>query len=262
MTVSYQRVKPNPNQNHRYSYMSLDYISSISDEYKAAIAAYTGPIGYRINRTLRARGYKALIPEDKQVVDRLDQIFNEIPPLLMPLTVWRDMDIELHNHTQAGFVSTSTKSDQLDNEGVSPVVCCQYEIRIPPGAKIIPAKMWSVNPSEEEIILQRDSVFRYVKREIKRGAIWIYLELLLPHQRQDTIDKINSVDKHISDITAYIINKLNSGDMERQLQEENELFETETSLDEYVRQIAMHMSDNSYIADKVIMLVREANYKY
>lgn len=74
------------------------FVEDISEDAQQAIETYTGAVGYRINRHLRE--HRPLNDQDQQVVQELDKLFSYVPPLRAPITAWRDMDLELHDHLQ------------------------------------------------------------------------------------------------------------------------------------------------------------------
>lgn len=239
------------------------FVDNISEDSQYAIEIYTGAAGYDINRYLR--DHRPLDDHNQMVVNELDALFSEVPPLKSPITVWRDMDLELHDHIQEGYVSTSTDSDQLDSDVDTEPQCCQYQIEVPAGAKVLPIKRWSVNRNENEILLPRNSYFRYTGREIKRGAIWIHLELINEDQWMKLAAKkrtqAQEKEKVIVETATYIIQLLQSGEIQAQLAEENDLFDEEdhTTLQEYVRQKVQGMIDKKHV-ESVLGLIDLANY--
>lgn len=247
------------------------FIENISEDAQEAIETYTGAVGYRINRYLRE--HRPLDDQDQRVVEELDKLFENIPPLKTPVTVWRDMDLELHDHLQEGYISTSLDSDQLDSddEHTEPQ-CCQYQIEVPAGTKVLPVKKWSVNRNENEVLLPRNSYFRYIGREVKRGAIWIYLRLVDADQVEEMLHAIQQQSEQerererereskVAETAAHLIQLLQSGQLQEELAEENELFDDDegTTLQEYVHQRALGMIPATEIP-AVLQLIDMANY--
>ena len=229
-------------------------MSHISPSERIAISTYTSAHGYDINRMLRTG--RITNPNYISVIQHLDSLFERVPPTTKPITLWRDMDIELHDHIQKGFVSTSLNNDQLDSDSdLDSPVCCQYEIHVPVDAKLLPLLELSEATNEREILLPRNSKFRYVGKEIKRGAIWIYLELELVG---DQSDKETSDDEKIAKLAAIYIDRLNRGEIQSDLEEENLLLDTETTLEEYVRSLVSQHYPKE--AKAIMDLINMANY--
>lgn len=231
-----------------------------------SIHTYTGAAGYRINRLLREHkgNVSALSDDDQIVVQELDMLFQLVPATTSSMTVWRDMDIEMRTHKQYGFVSTSTNNDHLTSSHPgAEVQCCQYQIHVPAGAKVLPLFKWSVHPNENEVLLPRNSVFKYTGRQIKGGTIWIFLDLILKEQQQEELldlqeQQQTAHNKHVSEVAALIVDQLNQGQIQRELAEENELFEMDTTLEEFVQQKVAGLAPAD--VDEIMQLINLTNY--
>lgn len=216
----------------------IEFVKKATGVEIGAIRRYTDAHGYDINASLRSGVPMSRL--NQQAVEVLDDMFERVPPLRTSITVWRDMDIELDkDFISASFVSSTTDNDQLESlDPEAEIVCCQYQIKVPAGTKILPLKKWSVNRNENEILLPRDSAYRYIKREVKRGVIWIYLELIPGSEPEAQAIKVgmNAHEQEVAAAAAYFINRLQQGEIQEDLELENELFDEDeqTSLHDFV----------------------------
>lgn len=135
--------------------------SVLTEDEKAALNAYISSESYTINEKLRSG--ITLTDEEKWIVDNLDSALGKLPKYKG--TVYRSLDssmmgnlVEFWIFHQPGnivgykaFTSTSLKTydDRMD---------IQYVITSKSGRNIT-----SFNPNEEEILFERDTLFRVVK---------------------------------------------------------------------------------------------------
>ena len=170
---------------------------------EGAIIKYTGPIAYSINRFLR-KEIDTINSNMKNIICKLDEVFESIPPLETEITVYRGVNFgESQMKSQTNliirpintfneFLSTSidrnaamefTPSETtFDRWDISPhssprtargftPYCCLFVIKIPSGNRVLPILQGSVNPDESEILLPRNCILKTDRKitEMIRG---------------------------------------------------------------------------------------------
>jgi hypothetical protein len=253
-----------PYENYDELHKITDQIKFIandtSEEEQEAMKMYTTAYGYTINSELRSG---KVSKNTNDVVRVLDSLFAAIPPLDFAITLWRDMDIKLKNYIHQGYTSTTTTSDQLDGT-YETAVCCQYQITVPPGSKILPIQMFSDARSEQEILLPRNSSFTCTGEDIKNNVIWIYLTYSSPESVdvKDT-QMLNSIradaqrnHTKIAAIVDYIQKIMATGELQHQMDEENQLFDDKIDIDDFVRNKVHSLSKDVQCTEKIMKLLR------
>lgn len=135
----------------------IDELKHSDSDQVDAIALYTGPNGYDINSALRLNTSSSLA-KYKMVIDLIDLAFNEVPKLVKPIIVYRTIDDELtYDYSDKGYISTTTDKYTEQDE----YTCCTLVITVPIGTPILPIKALSVNPNENEILLERNGILVY-----------------------------------------------------------------------------------------------------
>lgn len=133
------------------------FVKFLSDDIKASILEYTGNAYERINKKLRDSRTGDLTQIERSIVVNLDRAFEAVPPLEEPMTVYRGIRSNSFELISS-FVSTSkNKKQALDF--VKGGKCCLLNITVSPGTKILPVDVISDSPSEEEVLLSRDTQF-------------------------------------------------------------------------------------------------------
>jgi hypothetical protein len=136
----------------------INYVNSLSDEYKNVLKWYTSDNGYRnLNYALRKSNKKILNKEFKDNLDLIDNIFLRAPKLEKSIVVYRGLNLESHkdiNFNTNSFISTTLDYETSFN--FSGTTCCILKINISAGSKILPLKTIAQDVShEEEILLDR-----------------------------------------------------------------------------------------------------------
>lgn len=233
----------------------IKFMTTISEEEQDAIHTYTTAYGYTINLELRSdKNSNKISKRTNEIVRVLDGLFMAIPPLDFAITLWRDMDIKLKNYVHQGYTSTTTFNDQLDGTYKTPV-CCQYQITVPPGSKILPIQMFSDARSEQEILLPRNASFTCTGEDIKNNVIWIYLTYNPPESIDIKDTKMMNETKKTAEMTAlvnHIQSLINTGELQKQLDEENQLFEDSVDINDYIKNKVHSLTNDVQATDAVL----------
>lgn len=134
-----------------------------------SVKSYTKQAYKTVNEGLR-RGRKLKI-EDQKIVNDLDLLFENIPPITKTLTLYRGVK-SFGNATKAGlepaFVSASYEFKQAIH--FTRGNCCIMVFTIPPGSKVLFVETVSNCPFEREVILDRNGtlhVSKYLNDSLK-----------------------------------------------------------------------------------------------
>jgi hypothetical protein len=134
-----------------------------------AITDYTGGQYRDVNGALRRREQ----PDSsaQEIIERLDEVFAETPPLTGPITVRRNV-----GRPEAMFGEIGSKVDRefVDDgfvsttSGETPTLFGHHElvITVPAGFKALDVKAVSDEPDEDEVLLPRGTVFRVLSDEV------------------------------------------------------------------------------------------------
>lgn len=139
-----------------------NYISKLSrnDPIRESLTWYTESNFKEFNKKLRRRG-SVMSREELNHRDNIDQAFENVFRLESPLTVYRGIDrddfISEKEFSDKAFISTSL-SYEIARKTFTAGMCCILQITVSPGSKVLPLRLISNNPEEEEILLDRDGI--------------------------------------------------------------------------------------------------------
>lgn len=126
------------------------------------------------------------------MITDIDIIFKACPPLKYPILVYRTIDQHFaFDYKSEGYVSTSTTITTAGTTGN----CCLLRITVPAGIKVLPLKKISTNPSENEILLPRDSSLQFSceSKEVIEDDEYIVIDMvLIPDYKSVNINYIGS----------------------------------------------------------------------
>lgn len=135
----------------------IAFVNELSQEYLNSIIEYQGDSF--VNRNLRLKlGLDDWEEFDLNTFRKLEDIFQSIPPLEKPLTVYRGVVIpseEKLDTYDGAYISTTTDKYMAQRfiEGISD--CCILQITVSPGSKVLPLIDQSLIFEESEVILYR-----------------------------------------------------------------------------------------------------------
>jgi len=158
----------------------IDFIQSLPEDVKNSILWYTGGNYYIFNDALRKNGK---VPEKyRKYFDDLNSAFRNAPPLDTSITVYKGKKSETVFSDKA-FVSTSLDyKGTLDFQGSSldNVSCCVLQITVSAGSKVLPILSLSINPHEQEILLDRDGEMYVTGSTIRNGEMKVIFVTYTP----------------------------------------------------------------------------------
>jgi hypothetical protein len=165
----------------------VDDLVNMNSPHVESLITYTTETGYSINRSLRDG-----TSEYKEIISNIDTIFNACPPLKYPILVYRTIDQHFaFDYKSEGYVSTSTTITTAGTTGN----CCLLRITVPAGIKVLPLKKISTNPSENEILLPRDSSLQFSceSKEVIEDEEYIVIDMVvIPDHKSININYIGS----------------------------------------------------------------------
>lgn len=152
-----------PDKSMSKLYKQIHYVNNLSTNIQKALEYYTSD-GYEyINDYLR-HGVKTYSTKVYPIIQQIDSAFAHAPPLTNDIIVYRGIRSSFnihHDFTEKAYTSTSDELDiAIDFNGRRK--CCVFRIHVPKGQKILPLITCSENKSEAEILLPRNSHFKFV----------------------------------------------------------------------------------------------------
>jgi hypothetical protein len=168
----------------------LEYLSDVDDELKEAIRLYTTSFYHDYNNSLR-KGY-LLTPQQRQVHDALAAVFDDIPPLIQAVTLYRGIRsyLDLKMMTRHHISTTLNLANALSFTTGS---CCLLTISVPAGTRVFPLMTLSDEPGEYEVLLAPEATFVQVNKSRDAALkitvydltyIPVYSQVLSPSQPQ------------------------------------------------------------------------------
>lgn len=146
----------------------IHFVRSLSSDLKNVLHEYQA--GSLVNYNLRLKlSLDQWDDLDRDIFEKLEQIFNTIPPIDQAITVYRGIAIyedEKFDTYNGAFISTTIEPYIAKRfiEGLSD--CCILQITISPNSRIIPifAEKFTYN-EEAEVILDRKGEFMITGRQ-------------------------------------------------------------------------------------------------
>ena len=139
----------------------IEYMHTLNQKNIDALKYYTDD-GYEpINNYLRYGGDK-YSHKIHNSIELIDGIFKSVPPLTENVIVYRG--IKSSFMIDASFIEKSFVSTTVDTSIASEYAnqkCCFFKIYIPKGTRVIPLVSCSENASELEVLLPRNSHFKF-----------------------------------------------------------------------------------------------------
>lgn len=144
---------------------------------RKSVKDYTGEAYESINKSL-LYGTK-LSDKNRIIINDLDEIFRNIPPLEDDILVYRGVTVKHKFGVLSGFISTSYDISKAVTFADKQKQCCIFIIRVPAGAKVIPLEDVSITSNEGEILLPRSGYFKARGTSYKNGFETFNLDLVL-----------------------------------------------------------------------------------
>lgn len=129
----------------------IKFIEGVDEITKDILVQYTISSGF-INAPLWKN--KKILPSVIKQIKKLDNAFDNVPPLEEPIVVWRGVNTK--NATEGShrnFLSTSLSRSISEKFTDKP--CCLMKISLPAGTKVLPVFNLSRHENECELILPR-----------------------------------------------------------------------------------------------------------
>lgn len=150
-----------------------NYINNLSEQIKDSIIEYTTNKYTEINKYLDNNQ----LPFDKNlndIISNIDIAFKNAPPLKEDIILFRglnlpeiidkrrnkNMPLMGYKGTYKGFLSTSLQ--KFNTEMFKSKTCCTFEINIPKNTKCLFIELISNVPTEQEVLIQRNSIISIV----------------------------------------------------------------------------------------------------
>lgn len=180
----------------------IDDLVDIDNPQLLSLITYTTAVGYSVNKSLRYGRN-----DYKDIVSNIDTIFNACPPLKHPILVYRTIDKKFDfSYKSEGYLSTSTSITTAGTTGN----CCLLRITVPAGIKVLPLKKISSHPSENEILLPRNTALQFSceSKEVVENDEYIVIDMVVvPEHKSININYIGSKSREHMKILDNIYTK-------------------------------------------------------
>jgi len=194
----------------------IEHIDNLNEEIKSSLISYTDGYGYDINKMLRM----GII---NNIIKNIDEAFIGVPITDNPILLYRTIDNNFNlTYRSEGYISTSTTLTTAGTDGN----CCILKITVPSGSRILPLKIISVNPNEDEVLLNRNSSLQFISeyQETIKGDIYNIINMVyLPSEQSVNIKYISQRNEEGLKIINEIYSPSFIGDF---FQESSDLGET------------------------------------
>ena len=176
----------------------FSYVNSLSDDIKKSLNQYTKSYYSNINTYLREGGLRErnteiFMKKLTENISNIDTAFKFAPAISDSLTLYRGQEFEIFD--TKSFTSASTVLESAYRFFELFEGCCLYVITLSPGSKILPLRHISEEPSEEEILIDRNGRFFITNTEIKQissqSMKFIYLTYMPGNYKE--IEKENDI---------------------------------------------------------------------
>ena len=228
--------------NYKYFKSIKNQITYINDEitdYEIKhLKLYTGAHGYDINKELRSNIKNNSY---QNVIDTIDNIFDNIPSIKEPIILWRELSVDLgKNYKDEGFLSTTTDLSTIYSKTEDRNNTYILELTIPSGSKILPIMKYSQHPSEYEILLKRGSHLLVTNELNKNGYIFLHTlytppEFITTNNLSEINSVVNTLNTEYENIKTLILNNLESLYLEN--------LELEGDIDSFIESINIYIDD-------------------
>ena len=225
-----------------------DFVRNLDQSIKDALISYTGSESRLLNKSLREGA--SLRNKDKELLDKIDYAFSQVPAVTSPITVYRGINSNTFIPDILAYVSTSLKqSVAMEATGNK---CCLLEILIVPGSKILPLQSISRYEVEDEILLPRNGRFEITNKYIKNSSLLTYNLTYLPEFSIEVTYITTISDASDAMNTAKLVDKLTEDIY--QLLEEFPNLTTNEALDELLG--TDEYNDNVLINNDVLNAIK------
>lgn len=151
----------------------FDHVKMLDEPIIKSIMWYTSSEYEDFNKALRE---EKLTSSQKLHLKHIDLAFESCPPLTLPIIVYRGLKLdnpETYSNYDRAFVST-TRDYNVTSEFRN-ARCCVLQITISPGSKVLFIEEISENPSEKEVLLNRNGKFIVTGTAIKNNMKIIFV---------------------------------------------------------------------------------------
>lgn len=235
-----------------------EYVQHLDDTIKESLTWYTQNNFKEFNKKLRRHGS---VMSGKELNHRgnIDDTFENVFRLESPLTVYRgihrDDFISEKEFSDKAFISTSL-SYKIARKTFTAGMCCILQIIVSPGSKVLPLRLISNNPEEEEILLDRDGIMFCTMVSVvdNMKVFYITYSPKKSERVEDMKDLSNAEDKGRNDLIIEQLIKL----LQKQQQEdEEEDPDFRVSFDDsMIRTIYERLAERKKISDKDLEKVK------
>jgi hypothetical protein len=158
----YANMHCKPDKNVAKLSTQIQYVDNLSTNMQKALEYYTSD-GYNyINEYLRD-GVQTFSKKVYPMIQQIDSAFEHVPALTSDITVYRGIRSSFnirHDFIEKAYTSTTTEI-LIAIDFNAKRKCCVFKINVPKGKKILPLLTCSENKSETEILLPRNSKFKF-----------------------------------------------------------------------------------------------------
>jgi hypothetical protein len=188
----------------------IEYVKNLTTEQKNSLYSYTVGSG-EINSSLR--GYRTT-PQALEKIKNIDKVFEGIPPLEEPLTVYRGITVSDNSKIlrkgdlvyDRAYQSTSLYAEYAYLQFVKSN-CCLFIIRLPKGSQVVPLTPIESYKNEFEILLNHGSLLKEVRNGVFVDSIFYELEYV-SSMPEDTEEPTFDIDKFCSEIVPNLLSKI------------------------------------------------------
>lgn len=131
-----------------------EYILHLGEKERRILHLYTSQFYQEFNHKLRQN--ESLTPKERLIVEQIDNIFDNAPPLRETLVVYRGITKEFIVDI---LTYISTTHDISVAKTFARYDCCLLRITILPGSKPLPLISISAHAGEDEVLLPREGRF-------------------------------------------------------------------------------------------------------
>jgi len=146
----------------------LNFIDSMKKEYCLSLGWYTSEEYKEFNKKMRKEGKMIYNSDQLTHMNNITEIFEGIPSLKDPITVWRGMSADYKYNSN---MFTSTSIDVGVARRFTYKNCCLYKITVSPGSKVIPVWPCSYMMDEREVLLDMGGIMLVTSEYIGKSGI-------------------------------------------------------------------------------------------